>query len=69
MGISEHVLMFSCKKLQQNTCLLVFSPFSAYIYPSPPMDKGPLAKVNPVCSFLEEFCNQYAGGMMIHIQE
>ena len=32
--------MFSCKKLHQNTCSLVFSPFSAYFYP--PMDKGPL---------------------------
>lgn len=45
------------------------SSFSAYFYPLPPMDKGPLAKVNPVCSPLEEFCNQYAGGMMMHIQE
>ena len=34
----KHVLMFSCKTLHQNTCLLVFSPISAYFYS--PMDKG-----------------------------
>ena len=32
--------LYELKESHQNTCLLVFSPFSAYFYPPPPMDEG-----------------------------
>ena len=40
--------MFLCFHVHQNTCFLVFSPFSAYFYP-PPMDKG-LLILSPQCT-------------------
>ena len=63
--------MFLCFHVRNyiKTHVCLYFLIECLLLPLPPMDKGPLAKVNPVCSPLEEFCNQYAGGMMMHIQE